>query len=299
MIATETLILPGTLRLENSKGVSKNFLSEVFIKPKPFVKWAGGKKQIIHELIQRIPDRFNTYYEPFIGGGALFFELMPEKAVIGDKNYELINAYFIIKDKVEELIEELKNHKNCKTYYYKIRSLNPEKLDLVKRASRFIYLNKTCYNGLWRVNSKGQFNVPFGRYKNPKICDEENLRAINSYLNRINIKIIHGDYKETLKNAGKGDFIYLDPPYAPVSKTANFTKYLKEDFTFEDQKKLAEIFKELDRKGCYIMLSNSDIDFIKDLYKGYLIEKIEASRFINCIAEKRKNHTELIIRNYG
>lgn len=305
MSVTEFSVVSELSHLRNSvlksEKESRKLLQEEFVRPGPFVKWAGGKKQIIHELIKRIPDEFNVYYEPFVGGGALLFELLPEKAVIGDKNYELINAYVVVKNDVEALIKELKKHesKNCKDYYYRIRSLDPEKLDPVERAGRFIYLNKTCYNGLWRVNSKGQFNVPFGRYRNPKICDEKNLRAVSDYLNRADVKIIHGDYRETLKTAGKGDFIYLDPPYAPVSRTANFTRYLKEDFTLEDQKVLSEVFRELDKRGCSVMLSNSDTDFIRELYRGYVVERISANRFINCVAEKRKNHTELIIRNYG
>ena len=268
------------------------------IKPKPFVKWAGGKRQIIHELIKRVPEKFDTYYEPFVGGGALLFELMPEKAVIGDVNYDLINAYLVIRDKVEELIASLKKHKNEKDYYYAIRSLDPNTLDPVERASRFIYLNRTCYNGLWRVNSKGEFNVPFGRYKNPKICDEENLRVVSEYLRSANVKIVYGDYKETLKTAKEGDFVYLDPPYAPVSKTANFTEYAKNGFSLRDQEELADVFTELDKKGCYVMLSNSDTEFVKSLYKGYLIEKVRANRSINCISHRRKNHCELIVRNY-
>ncbi len=268
------------------------------MKPKPFVKWAGGKRQIIDELIGRVPKKFKTYFEPFVGGGALLFELQPEKAVIGDTNFELINAYLVIRDKVEELIEDLKRHKNEKEYYYKMRSLDPETLDPVKRASRFIYLNRTCYNGLWRVNSKGEFNVPFGRHKNPKICDEENLRAVSEYLRRADIKIVCRDYKETLEEAKRGDFVYLDPPYAPVSETSRFTKYTGEGFSLKDQEELAEVFRELDRRGCYVMLSNSDTEFVRKLYRGYIIERVSANRFINCVAKKRKNHTELIIRNY-
>ncbi len=271
---------------------------KVEVKPRPFVKWAGGKRQIVNELIRRIPKNFKTYFEPFVGGGALLFELMPQKAVIGDTNEELINAYMVIRDDVENLIEDLKTHINDKSYYYHIRSINPEHLDPVKRASRFIYLNRTCYNGLWRVNSKGEFNVPFGKYKNPKICDEENLRAVSQYLNRADIEILCADYRKILETAKKGDFIYLDPPYAPVSKTANFTSYTENRFSTKDQEELSEIFRELDRKGCFVMLSNSDTDFIKSLYKGYVLEKVTANRHINCVASKRTNHVEVIIRNF-
>ena len=267
-------------------------------KPKPFVKWAGGKRQIVKELVVRVPSRFNVYFEPFVGGGALLFELTPKKAIIGDINFELINAYLVIRDRVEDLINDLQKHRNERDYYYKIRSIDPKTLDSVQRASRFIYLNKTCYNGLWRVNSKGEFNVPFGKYRNPKICDEENLRAVSDYLKSADIKIICAEYGKIIELAKKEDFIYLDPPYAPVSETSNFTNYVEDGFSLKDQEELAEVFKELDRRGCYVMLSNSDTDFIKKLYKGYLIERVSASRYINCIADRRKNHKELIIRNY-
>ena len=266
-------------------------------KPRPFVKWAGGKRQIIKELVKRVPESFGVYYEPFLGGGALLFELMPKKAVVGDVNEELINAYTVVRDRVEDLIKSLKKHRNERDYYYRIRSWRPK--DPVERASRFIYLNRTCYNGLWRVNSKGEFNVPFGRYKNPKICDEENLRAVSSYLRTADVRIVLGDYRETLKTAKRGDFVYLDPPYAPVSGTSRFTEYVSGGFSEEDQVKLAEVFRDLDRRGCYVMLSNSDTPLIRDLYKGFLIESVSANRPINCVGSGRSNHRELIIRNYG
>ena len=273
-------------------------MRELKIKPRPFVKWAGGKRQIIGDLLLRVPREFGTYFEPFLGGGALLFELTPERAVVGDINYELINAYLVVRDRVEDLIEDLKRHRNERDYYYRIRSLDPESLDPVKRASRFIYLNRTCYNGLWRVNSKGQFNVPFGRYRNPKICDEENLRAVSEYLRSTEVKIIHGDYREVLRTAGRGDFVYLDPPYAPVSDTSKFTEYVSGGFTEEDQVELAKVFRDLDSRGCLVMVSNSDTPLVRDLYRGYLIEEVRANRFINCVARRRSNHRELIIRNY-
>ncbi len=269
------------------------------LKPKPFVKWAGGKRQIIKILISNIPKSFGRYFEPFVGGGALLFELRPQKAVISDINRELINAYNVIKSNVEELIESLRKHKNTPEYYYTIRSSNPETMTPVERASRFIYLNKTCFNGLYRENSKGEFNVPFGRYKNPRICDEENLRAVSEFLNSIDITILNCNYKETCELAKRGDFIYLDPPYYPVSKTASFTKYSKDDFTEKDQIELSEVFKELDKKGCYVMLTNSNTDFIKELYKDYKIQELNTNRFINCKADRRrKANLELLITNY-
>ena len=268
-------------------------------KPKPFVKWAGGKRQLVDILLSNVPPSFNRYFEPFVGGGALLFELQPQKAVISDINEELINAYKVIKDNVEELINSLKKHKNTKEYYYAIRAINPKTLTPVERASRFIYLNKTCFNGLYRENSKGQFNVPFGKYKNPKICNEENLRAVSEFLNKIEITILNCDYKITCEMAKSGDFVYLDPPYYPISKTASFTKYNKNGFSEEDQIELSEIFKDLDRKGCYVMLSNSNTEFIKKLYANYRIQEIKANRFINCKANRRgKSNIEVLITNF-
>ena len=272
---------------------------QTLTKPKPFVKWAGGKRQIINILTQEIPLNFINYIEPFVGGGALLFELLPEKAIINDINIELINAYLVIKNHPDKLIESLKKHKNQEEYFYKIRALNPEKLTSIERASRFIYLNKTCFNGLYRENSKGEFNVPFGNYKNPKILDEENIKAISEYLNNANIKILNKDYKEVCEMAQKGDFVYLDPPYYPLSKTSSFTKYTKYDFTEKDQKELSKIFKELDKKGCFVMLSNSNTDFIKELYKDYKIIEVHANRAINSNGNGRKKaKIEVLIKNF-
>ncbi|WP_457639531.1 DNA adenine methylase [Persephonella sp.] len=269
------------------------------VKPKPFVKWAGGKRQIAHILIENMPTHYNKYIEPFIGGGALFFELLPEKAIINDINKELINAYIVIKNSPEELIKSLKKHKNEKEYYYKIRALDPEKLNPIERASRFIFLNKTCFNGLYRENSKGQFNVPFGRYKKPKILDEENIKAVSNFLNSIELQIFNTDYREVIKLAKRGDLVYLDPPYHPSSQTANFTKYTKYDFSEKDQIELAENFKQLDKKGCYVILTNSDTPLIRELYRNYNITPIITNRAINSKAHRRKNAaTELVIKNY-
>jgi DNA adenine methylase len=273
--------------------------TNTIIKPYPFVKWAGGKSQLLRILKLFVPENYDTYIEPFLGGGALFFSLMPQKAIVNDINQELINAYLVIRDKVSDLIESLKKHKNDMEYFYKIRRLDPKTLSDIERASRFIYLNKTCYNGLYRENSKGEFNVPFGKYKNPKILDEENLIAISEYLNSADITILNKDYKEVCSMAKKGDFVYLDPPYYPVSKTSSFTKYSKYDFTEKDQIELSHVFKELDRKGCYVMLSNSNTDFIKNLYKDFEIIELHANRFINCKPDRRvKSNVEVLIKNY-
>ncbi len=268
-------------------------------RPRPFVKWAGGKRQILKELISRVPGNFKTYYEPFVGGGALLFELSPPKAVISDLNYELINAYTVVRDRVEELIEDLKSHRNERDYYYRIRSVNPEELDPVKRASRFIYLNRTCYNGLYRVNRRGEFNVPFGSYKNPRICDEDNLRAVSEYLRSNDVKILGGDYREVLRSAEEGDFVYLDPPYAPVSRTAGFTDYVAGGFGEEDQIMLREEVRRLTSRGVRVLLSNSDTEFVRELYRGFVVESVSALRAINCRGDSRSDHRELIIRNYG
>jgi DNA adenine methylase len=279
--------------------MEKSTLIGKVAKPKPFVKWAGGKRQLIKVLTNNLPPSYNRYIEPFVGGGALLFEVLPYKAIINDINTELINAYTVIKDDIDALIEDLKKHKNEEEYYYKIRSLDPEKLSAVERASRFIYLNKTCFNGLYRENSKGKFNVPFGKYKNPKILDEENLRVVSEYLNTAEISILNLDYKEVCKLAKKGDFVYLDPPYYPISKSSSFTKYHKLDFTERDQMELTEVFRELDRKGCYVMLSNSNTKFIRELYKEYEIWEVSANRFINCKGDKReKVNVEVLIKNY-
>ncbi len=267
--------------------------------PKPFVKWAGGKRQLLKQLVFFAPTKFNRYFEPFVGGGALFFKLMPSIAIISDANYELINAYKVIRDNVEELIESLKKHRNEEDYFYKIRALDPNQLSPVERASRFIFLNKTCFNGLYRENSKGEFNVPFGKYKKPKICDENNLRAVSKFLNSINLKILHADYKEVCSFPEKGDFVYLDPPYIPVSKTANFTTYLSLGFSEEEHKVLSSVFKELDKKGCFVMLSNADHPLIRELYKDYKIVELTTNRAINCVGGKRKGAgKELLIMNY-
>lgn len=277
---------------------------------RPFLKWAGGKRQLLPELMKYKPIGFskskNTYYEPFVGGGAFLFELERKKAVINDKNQELINCYKVVRDSVDELIEELRNHDNNDNseYYYHIRQLDRKseaefKSECpIKRAGRIIYLNKTCYNGLFRVNSQGQFNVPYGKYKNPKILDEAVLRAVSKYLNLKGITILNTDFLEAVENAKKGDFIYFDPPYDPVSNTASFTGYDINGFNKEQQKRLKEVFDELHKKGCKIMLSNSKTGFILDLYRGYRVETVKATRNINSKAFKRGKVDEVLVMNY-
>jgi DNA adenine methylase len=269
---------------------------------RPFLKWAGGKRQLLHVLKDNLPTKYKTYYEPFVGGGAFLFDLQPKQAVINDSNGELINCYQVIKDAVQELIEDLGKHENTEYYYYKMRELDRkrsfDKKTEIERASRIIYLNKTCYNGLFRVNSRGQFNVPFGRYKNPNILDISVLRAVSKYLNENQVEILNADFKSAVKTARKGDFIYFDPPYDPVSDTASFTGYDINGFNRNEQERLKETVDELNQKGCYVLLSNAYTDFIVDLYKDYQQVKVSAIRAINSNAKKRGSVYEILVKNY-
>lgn len=275
---------------------------------KPFLKWAGGKRQLLPEILKYLPENIGktTYYEPFLGGGALLFELQPKQAIVNDSNSELINCYRVIKDDVEELIEILKIHKakNSKEYYDYLRGIDRSKqyskFSDIEKAARIIYLNKTCYNGLFRVNSKGQFNVPFGRYKNPNILDEAVLRGVNNYFNQNTVTFLNTDFAEAVKDAKKGDFIYFDPPYDPVSNTASFTGYDVNGFNQNEQIRLKQVVDELTEKGCNVMLSNSATDFILDLYKDYkdTTKIVSATRSINSNALKRGKIDEVLVLNY-
>lgn len=269
----------------------------------PFVKWVGGKRQLLNEISKHLPDSFSTYYEPFIGGGALLFHLQPQKAVINDYNLELINLYNVIKQSPEELINDLKKHKNDKEYFYTIREIdrnvrNYAKLNNIERASRIIFLNKTCFNGLFRVNNSGEFNSPFGKYKNPNIADEITIRAVSDYLNKNNIRILNSDYADSLSNIKKGAFVYFDPPYDPVSDSSNFTGYTKNGFNKDEQKRLKDICDKLNKKGIKFLLSNSSTDYIRDLYKNYKIITIKAKRSINSKSNGRGDVEEVLIKNY-
>ena len=267
-----------------------------------FVKWAGGKKQLIDQFEKFFPKKIERYIEPFTGGGAIAFYILkhykPKEVYLSDINEELINAYNVIKNNVNDLITELEilkaNH--SKEHYYKIRDVDPSTLDDVKKAARFIYLNKTCFNGLYRVNSKGKFNVPIGSYKNPGIVQNDELLEISSLLK--NTKIEVKQFHETTKYAKKGDYVYLDPPYFPLDKKSSFTTYTKDNFLEKEQIKLAEVFEELHKKGCNVMLSNSDTDFIKNLYAKYNINFVKATRMINCDATKRGEINEVVVTNY-
>lgn len=292
--------------LANKARLFEDVANIIAEKPKPFVKWVGGKRQLLVQF-RRLnlypPERFNPkigkYYEPFVGGGAVFFDLLPDKAFLSDLNNELITTYNIIKNNVGGLIKSLKKHKIDKEYFLKVRAQNPNELSKLEVASRFIFLNRTCFNGLYRVNRSGGFNAPFGKYANPLICDIANLRKVSKALQSTEIKC--EDYKGVLKRAKKGDFIYFDPPYYPISKTASFTSYTSEAFLEKEQIELRDAFADLHKRGCFVMLSNSDTPFINKIYSeimGARISKVEAGRRINSDASKRGKITEVLITNY-
>jgi len=275
--------------------------------PKPFVKWAGGKRQLIPILNQHLPETFGTFFEPFLGGGAMLFHILTKNSkqncIVSDLNSDLILAYVTIRDRVEELISSLKTHsknyfKNSKSYYYSVRDSVPK--NQIEKTSRLIFLNKTCFNGLYRVNSKGKFNVPLGRYTNPNIVNEENLRSVSRVLKSKKILMTCRDFSATLDDAGRDDFVYFDPPYQPVSSTANFTSYTNRNFTFDDLERLSRLCKKLDSKGCKFMLSNSNSDEVREIFSNnsWKIKKIEANRAINSDSKKRTGHSELLIKNY-
>lgn len=269
-------------------------------KCKPFLKWVGGKGQLLPELIKKIPRNFKKYYEPFVGGGALFFHLLPEDAYLSDINVELINAYEVVKEHVEALIQSLSMHVYDETYYYQIRNVDrtPEfqSWSEVERASRLIFLNKTCYNGLYRVNSKGEFNTPFGKYTNPTIVDEENLRACSKALQRVTIR--RAPFEAIEKKITHEDFVYFDPPYVPISNSASFTSYDRKGFDLATQEDLFKLCQSLDAHDVKFMLSNSAVPFVLDLYKQFNIETVKAIRAINSKGAKRGEIDEVIITNY-
>lgn len=268
--------------------------------PKPFLKWAGGKRQLLKQLECYLPNKIKNYIEPFVGGGAVFFHLQPETAILIDDNPVLVNVYNVIKNNVHDLINSLKTHKNESDYYYMIRNVDREKefedWNEIEKASRTIFMNKCCFNGLYRVNSKGYFNVPFGKYKNPQFCDEENLLNVHKALQ--NVKIINASFEKCVDFAFSKTFVYMDPPYFPISETSSFTSYTKDDFTKDDQIKLKKIVDKLTEIGSKVLLSNSHCDFVLDLYQDYDIHILNAKRSINSDASKRGAIKEVIIKNY-
>jgi DNA adenine methylase len=266
---------------------------------RPFIKWAGGKTQYVDKILDKINSiKYKTYIEPFVGGGAVLFNLKPKNAIINDINTNLINVYKVIKSHPNELIKKLKTHINTKVKYYEIRNIDINELDNITAAAIFIYLNKTCFRGLYRVNLKGIFNVPFGNYKNPLICDEDNILNISEYLNNNNVKIMNKSYDQILKLAKKNDIVYMDPPYYPIKKT-QFDKYNKGGFTTEDHISLQKNINKLNKKGTNFILSNSPADKIIELYKDYESNIFTARRSINIKQGKQKNpkNNEMMIWN--
>jgi DNA adenine methylase len=272
--------------------------------PPLFLKWAGGKLQLIEQFENLFPSDFRNYYEPFIGSGAVFFYLKskskPNKVILSDTNEELINCFAVVRDKPSELIEIILNHRkrHSKQYYYEVRDLESDRLDSVSRAARMIYLNKTCFNGLYRVNSKGEFNVPFGDYKNPSIFDRNTLYRASQMLQDADLRVMTFD--KVLDFAGKDDFVYFDPPYIPLSKTSSFTRYSKGEFSIKEQNQLSEVFRALDSMGCLVMLSNSDHSLTRELYRDYdkNIVVVRAKRKINSVGSKRGAINEIVVTNY-
>ena len=286
--------------------MAQEYRQIVLSEPKPFVKWAGGKRQLMSELEKNFPTKFGTYLEPFLGGGAVMFDLLAKnsnlKCNVSDLNSDLVLAYVTIRDRLGRLIESLENHsknyhKDSTGYYYEVRKQEPK--NQIEKVSRLLFLNKTCFNGLYRVNSKGKFNVPLGRYTNPNIVNKENLETVSKALQYGKIKISCRDFESVISDAKKGDFVYFDPPYQPVSDTANFTSYTHRDFTEDDLERLADLANQLNSKGCKVMLSNSNSKTVKKLFSSeWKIKEIKANRAINSNSQKRTGHKEIIIQNY-
>ncbi|MCP4643028.1 MAG: DNA adenine methylase [bacterium] len=274
--------------------------------PRPFLKWAGGKRQLLRELMPRVEKAapFGRYHEPFVGGGALFFAMYRngmlgrKQAYLSDSNDRLIDTYRVVRDSAEDLIERLEEHKvrHCEEYYYKVREDVPT--DLIDGAARIVYLNRTCYNGLFRENSKGLFNVPFGRYKNPLICDVGNLRAASEALGKTKLRT--RSFECVLKAAEPGDLVYFDPPYHPVSQTASFTAYHNGGFGEDSQRALARVFTELSERGVKVLLSNSFTPLVRDLYgKGaFTLDEVLATRLVNSRADRRGKTSEALVNNF-
>lgn len=271
---------------------------------RPFLKWAGGKRYLLPEIKKRLPRTYKTYVEPFLGGGAVLFHLQPKQAIVNDINAEVINVYQVVRDYPDALIVALEQYRHTASEFYRLRALDRDEqayaaLSPVERAARIIYLNKTCFNGLFRVNAQGQFNAPFGNYNNPNIVNEEVLRAVSAFLNQHAVDLVATGFETLLPRIEKGSFVYLDPPYDPVSDTASFTGYSLQGFGKQDQRRLKDFCDALHDKGVKFLLSNSATDFIKDLYRGYRIDTLAVPRSINAVGSKRGKIDELLIRNYA
>lgn len=269
----------------------------------PVLKWVGGKRQLLDVLVPLLPEKMTAYCEPFAGGAAMLFHLQPKNAYINDINADLMRVYRIIRDNVNELIALLTTYPNEQDFYYAIRDLDRDsekyaRLSEIEKAARIIYLNKTCFNGLYRVNNAGEFNSPFGYYKNPNIVNAPVLRAVSTYFNKNTVFLTSDDYAQVLRILPEGAFVYLDPPYDPVSTTANFTGYTRGGFSKEEQIRLRHCCDELNERGIHFMLSNSATDFIMEQYASYSITVVHAKRAINADATKRGNVNEVVVRNY-
>ncbi len=262
-------------------------------RPRPFLKWAGGKGRLTPQILARFPSRFGLYHEPFLGGGAVFFALMPPRAVLSDINSELITTYRVVRDDVRALIADLAARRADRDHFYALRAQNAGSLGELAQAARTIYLNRTCYNGLYRVNSAGQFNVPFGRYANPTICNPENLYAAAEALRNAELRV--EDVARVEERAERGDLVYFDPPYVPLSSTASFTAYARDGFGVAAQEALAELFARLARRGVHVVLSNSDTPAVRRLYRGFRIEQVFARRAINSRADRRGPVSEALV----
>ena len=285
---------------EAKKGVGKMRKNKLVA---PVLKWVGGKRQLLDTFRPLLPKKITTYCEPFVGGGALLFHLQPNTAYINDINPELIRVYTVIKENVDELIEELEKFENTAEQFYAVRDWDRNKdyystLTDVQKAARVLYLNKTCFNGLYRVNNAGEFNSPFGNYRNPNIVNAPVLRAVSAYFNSADIRMTTMDYAKVLKNVPRGAFVYLDPPYDPVSETASFTGYSRGGFSREDQIRLRECCDDLNARGIKFMLSNSATEFILEQYAAYNITIVKAKRAVNSVASKRGDVDEVVVRNY-
>ena len=292
MITTSLFDYIADAATKDTQKTRENFVSTL-TPLKPILKWAGGKSQILNSLLPKIPAKYEKYIEPFFGGGALFFALQPDNAVISDSNPELINMYRQVANHVDEVISYLNKYENTSKMFYAVRSIDWMKLSPAEAAARTIYLNKTCFNGLYRVNKKGLFNVPFGKYSSPKICDSESLKQASMALKKATI--VHGDYFLVLEQYAKaGDFIFLDPPYLPISKYSDFKRYTKEQFYEKDHVELAKMVTRLYEKGCYIILTNSNHPLVHELYANFEIEIIQTKRYISCSGNNRKGEDVII-----
>ena len=270
----------------------------------PVVKWVGGKRQLLPQILPLIPKRMTAYCEPFLGGGAVLFALQPRRALVNDLNQDLITVYRVIREDADALIDHLSRHENTPEYFYRIRDLDRDReayaaLSDVEKASRLLYLNKTCYNGLFRVNASGAFNSPYGHYRRPNIVNEQTIRGVSRYFNSCDITFFSGDFAAVLEQVPEGGFVYLDPPYDPVSDTASFTGYNRGGFGREEQVRLKECCDALTARGVKFLLSNSATPFIRELYGSYRVSIVQARRAVNSVASRRGAIEEVLVRNYG